>query len=206
MTRIIAGQAGGRRLHTPKGSHTRPTSDRVREALFSAVESWAGSLHDLRFLDLYAGSGAVGLEAWSRGASAVLLVESDRRTADLVKANAREIGCGVADVRARYVMGVLSEAPPHPFDVVFADPPYPFEDDAVAGDLALLVENGWLADDALVVVERSTRSPRPTLPPGLEPLPGKRGERRYGETTLWLAECFADGGPDGPDDPGAAAD
>ena len=76
MTRIIGGTAGGRRLTTPRGAQTRPTSDRVREALFSAIESWCGSLQGLRFLDLYAGSGAVGLEAWSRGAGIVTLVEN----------------------------------------------------------------------------------------------------------------------------------
>ena len=80
MTRIIGGSAGGRRIATPRGANTRPTSDRVREALFSAIESWCGSLSGLRFLDLYAGSGAVGLEAWSRGAGVVTLVEQDRRT------------------------------------------------------------------------------------------------------------------------------
>ena len=78
MTRIIGGTAGGRRLETPRGSATRPTSDRVREALFSAIEARTGSLDGLRFLDLYAGSGAVGLEAWSRGAGVVTLVEQDR--------------------------------------------------------------------------------------------------------------------------------
>src|SRR6476619_8665658 len=98
MTRIIGGTAGGRRIATPRGANTRPTSDRVREALFSAVESWCGSLSGLRFLDLYAGSGAVGLEAWSRGAGVVTLVEQDRRTAALVSANARELGFAKADV------------------------------------------------------------------------------------------------------------
>lgn len=189
MTRIIAGRAGGRRLQTPKGDLTRPTSDRVREALFSAIESWAGSLHDLRFLDLYAGSGAIGLEAWSRGAAAVTLVESDRRTADLVRANARSVGCDVAEVVARSVTTTLSEAARAPYDIVFADPPYPLDDVTVADDLALLAANGWLADGALVVVERSRRSPEPSWPHGLEPLRGKRREKRYGETTLWLAEA-----------------
>lgn len=188
MTRIIAGRAGGRRLQTPKGDQTRPTSDRVREALFSALESWAGSLHDLRFLDLYAGSGAIGLEAWSRGAAAVTLVESDRRTADLVRANARSVGCDVADVVARPVATVLAETPRSSYDLVFADPPYPLSDDAVATDLALLAANGWLADGALVVVERSRRSPEPEWPAGLEPLAGKRRLKKYGETNLWLAE------------------
>ncbi len=188
MTRIIAGVAGGRRLQTPQGDRTRPTSDRVREALFSALESWAGSLHGLRFLDLYAGSGAIGLEAWSRGASAVTFVESDRRTADLVRANARAVGCDVAEVVARAVATVLAEPARQPFDVVFADPPYPLADEAVAVDLALLAAHGWLADGALVVVERSRRSPEPGWPPGLEPLAGKRRLKKYGETHLWLAE------------------
>lgn len=189
MTRIIAGRAGGRRLQTPKGDQTRPTSDRVREALFSAIESWSGSLHDLRFLDLYAGSGAIGLEAWSRGAAAVTLVESDRRTADLIRANARSLGCDVADVVARAVTTVLSEAARSSYDLVFADPPYPLADEAVATDLALLAANGWLADGALVIVERSRRSPEPAWPAGLEPLAGKRRLKKYGETNLWLAEA-----------------
>ncbi|WP_435771188.1 16S rRNA (guanine(966)-N(2))-methyltransferase RsmD [Nocardioides sp. SYSU DS0651] len=187
MTRIIAGRAGGRRLATPKGGATRPTSDRVREALFSAIESWAGSLQGLRFLDLYAGSGAIGLEAWSRGAEAVTLVESDRRTADLVRANAREIGCDVAVVHSRAVSVVLAEPPAAPYDVVFADPPYPLPDATLSGDLALLAAGGWLAADALVVVERSSRSPEPRWPAEIEPLPGKRRQKKYGETTLWFA-------------------
>ncbi|MCG8153467.1 16S rRNA (guanine(966)-N(2))-methyltransferase RsmD, partial [Pimelobacter simplex] len=162
MTRIIAGAAGGRRLQTPKGDQTRPTSDRVREALFSAVEAWAGSLQGLRVLDLYAGSGALGLEAWSRGAAAVTLVEADRRTADLVRANARSVGCDVAQVLARSVAAVLAEPPAgEPYDLVVADPPYPLADEAVAADLAALVAQGWLAPDALVIVERSRRSPAP---------------------------------------------
>jgi len=188
VTRIIAGVAGGRRLQTPKGDQTRPTSDRVREALFSAVEAWAGSLRGLRFLDLYAGSGAVGLEAWSRGAAAVTLVESDRRTADLVRSNARTLACDVAEVLARPVAAVLAEPARAAFDVVFMDPPYPLDDVTVDGDLGLLAAQGWLADGALVVVERSRRSPEPGWPAGLEPLAGKRRQKKYGETNLWLAE------------------
>ncbi|UUW89328.1 16S rRNA (guanine(966)-N(2))-methyltransferase RsmD [Pimelobacter simplex] len=192
MTRIIAGAAGGRRLQTPKGDQTRPTSDRVREALFSAVEAWAGSLQGLRVLDLYAGSGALGLEAWSRGAAAVTLVESDRRTADLVRANARSIGCDAAQVLARPVAAVLADPPAgEPYDLVVADPPYPLTDEAVAADLAALAAHGWLAPDALVIVERSRRSPAPLWPSALVPLEGKRGQRKYGETTLWFAGVSA---------------
>jgi 16S rRNA (guanine966-N2)-methyltransferase len=187
VTRIIGGTAGGRRLATPKGDQTRPTSDRVREALFSALESWAGSLHGLRVLDLYAGSGAIGLEAWSRGAAAVTLVESDRRTASLISANARELGCRDAEVVAASVPTFLGGRPGPaygPFDVVFSDPPYPLDEEALARDLALLAANAWLAPGALVVVERATRSPEPTWPEGIV----RVREKRYGETRLWYAE------------------
>lgn len=200
MTRIIGGRAGGRRLQTPRGAATRPTSDRVREALFSSVESWCGSLSGLRFLDLYAGSGAVGLEAWSRGAGVVTLVESDRRTAALIAANARSLGFARADVHPASVASTLGRRPSAPYDVVFCDPPYPLEDAAVAADLRALVEHGWLVPGALVVVERSVRSPEPTWPDGIEP------DRRkaYGETVLWYgraadAACEPDGS-DGPDE------
>ncbi|HQW72588.1 MAG TPA: RsmD family RNA methyltransferase, partial [Ornithinibacter sp.] len=91
MTRIIAGTLGGRTLRTPPGSGTRPTSDRVREALFSALDA-RGAVAGARVLDLYAGSGALGLEAASRGAESVLLVESDRRAADVIAGNVRELG------------------------------------------------------------------------------------------------------------------
>ena len=98
MTRIIGGTAGGRRIEAPRGTSTRPTSDRVREALFSTIDSRIGPLSGLRFLDLYAGSGAVGLEAWSRGAGVVTLVESDRRTAGVIASNASALGCRKAQV------------------------------------------------------------------------------------------------------------
>src|SRR3954464_12735674 len=138
MTRIIGGSAGGRRIATPRGANTRPTSDRVREALFSAVESWCGSLTGLRFLDLYAGSGAVGLEAWSRGAGVVTLVEQDRRTATMISANARGLGF------SRAPGGASSPAPPPPrpptapYDVAFLDPPYAHPSSSVVADLASL--------------------------------------------------------------------
>ncbi|MBO9520140.1 MAG: 16S rRNA (guanine(966)-N(2))-methyltransferase RsmD [Nocardioidaceae bacterium] len=189
MTRIIGGSAGGRKLQTPTGDATRPTSDRVREALFSTLESQLGSLHGLRFLDLYAGSGAVGLEAGSRGAVAVTLVESDRRTARIAQANATSLGIP-ADVLAQPVARVLartttSGAPRTPYDVVFADPPYPLSDDDLAEALALLVREEWLSPGATVVVERSARSVEPRWPVGLEPLAGGKATKRYGETMLW---------------------
>jgi 16S rRNA (guanine966-N2)-methyltransferase len=185
MTRIIGGTAGGRRLVTPRGQATRPTSDRVREALFSAIESWCGSLEGLRFLDLYAGSGAVGLEAWSRGAGVVTLVEQDRRTAALIARNAVTLGFAKADVVAASVTTTLAASPAAPYDVVFSDPPYPMPDAAVAADLAALVGHGWLVPDALVVVERSARGPDLAWPEGIL---GTR-HKRYGETALWYGRA-----------------
>ena len=192
MTRIIGGSAGGRRITTPRGASTRPTSDRVREALFSAVESWCGSLHGLRFLDLYAGSGAVGLEAWSRGAGVVTLVEQDRRTAALISSNARALGFAKANVMAASVGSTLRRPPAAPYDVAFLDPPYPLADEAVADDLRALVDQAWLVPRALVVVERSSRSPEPGWPDGFT---GIR-EKRYGETVLWYGHAASTPAPE----------
>jgi 16S rRNA (guanine966-N2)-methyltransferase len=187
MTRIIGGHAGGRRLQTPKGDLTRPTADRVREALFSSLESTLGSLSGLRFLDLYAGSGAVGLEAWSRGAAAVTLVERERRTAATVRANIEALGCRAARVVTSPVSTVLAGAVVDaPYDVVFADPPYATSQERVAGDLRALVDGGWLVPGAVVVVERPTRSGPPAWPGGLVPGRG----RTYGETSLWSARAL----------------
>jgi len=186
VTRIIGGNAGGRRITAPSGQHTRPTTDRVREALFSSIEAWCGSLQGLRFLDLYAGSGAIGLEAWSRGAGVVTLVESDRRTARLIGDNARALGCPAAQVVAGPVAVTLGRPPSAPYDVVFLDPPYPLDEEALAADLAGLDDQGWLVPGAMVVVERSSRSPEPTWPAGIE---GRRS-KRYGETTLWYGHAL----------------
>jgi 16S rRNA (guanine966-N2)-methyltransferase len=187
MTRIIAGDAGGRRIKVPSGEATRPTSDRVREALFSAVDAALGSLRGLRFLDLYAGSGAIGLEARSRGAGVVTLVEHDRRTARLIHENIASLGMSKVDVELSRVARVLERTPRAPYDVVFSDPPYALPLDDVEADLLALVDNGWLAHDALVVVERSSRGPGPTWPAGLT----EERSRRYGETTLWYGHATA---------------
>lgn len=181
MTRIIGGRVGGRRLRTPDGEHTRPTSDRVREALFSALEAWSGSWAGLRVLDLYAGSGALGLEAWSRGAGEVTLVESDRRTAALIEANARTLGCPVARVVTGSVATQLARGADAPYDLVLSDPPYALGVEAVDADLHGLVTRGWLAESAMVVVERSRRGPAPTWPTGFE----DTRCRTYGESLLW---------------------
>jgi 16S rRNA (guanine966-N2)-methyltransferase len=185
VTRIIGGTSGGRRLRTPTGDATRPTSDRVREALFSALESQLGSLTGLRFLDLYAGSGAIGLEAMSRGAGVVTAVESDRRTARMVQDNASTLGFRKVEVLAQPVARVLGQHARAPYDVVFADPPYSLPAASVEADLDALVRGGWLGPAGIVVVERSSRGPGPVWPEGVE---GDRS-RRYGETTLWYGHA-----------------
>jgi 16S rRNA (guanine966-N2)-methyltransferase len=185
MTRIIGGSAGGRRINAPRGSSTRPTSDRVREALFSAVEAWCGSLDGLRVLDLYAGSGAVGLEARSRGAGVVTLVEHDRKTAALIADNVKTLGFTRVDVVTATAAATLARPPVAPYDLVFLDPPYPLGDQEVEDDLRALVDNGWLVPGALVVIERSSRGNGPKWPPGLV----AEREKRYGETTLWYGHA-----------------
>jgi 16S rRNA (guanine966-N2)-methyltransferase len=189
VTRIIGGTARGRRLKAPAGERTRPTADRVREALFSSLDSELGTMTGLRFLDLYAGSGAVGLEARSRGAGAVTLVEQDRRTAALIRDNLRGLGFTQVDVVAGSVARVLSEPPEAPYDVVFLDPPYPLPTEQVLADLVAIVGQGWLTDSGVVVVERATRSGELPWPAGL----AAARSRRYGETTLWYGHATASG-------------
>ncbi|SDT19485.1 16S rRNA (guanine966-N2)-methyltransferase [Nocardioides scoriae] len=185
MTRIVGGSAGGRRLRTPPGSGTRPTSDRVREALFSSLESELGPLTGLRVLDLYAGSGAVGLEAVSRGAGVLTSVESDRRTARLVRDNAGTLGFRRVEVVALPVARALSQHPRAPYDLVFADPPYAVGEVELGQVLHLLVAHGWLATTAVLVVERSARSPEPDWPAGWE----RVRHKAYGETALWYVRA-----------------
>ncbi|HET8614160.1 MAG TPA: 16S rRNA (guanine(966)-N(2))-methyltransferase RsmD [Actinomycetales bacterium] len=183
MTRIIAGTSGGRRLVVPGGALTRPTSDRVREALFSRLEH-QGWLDGTAVLDLYAGSGALGLEAASRGASCVVLVEQAAAPLRALRANVAALRMLQVRVVGDSVQHVLdAEEPPYgPFDLALADPPYPEPEHRVARVLASLADR-WLSEDALVVLERSTRSPEPAWPAGLT----RTDERRYGETTLWFA-------------------
>ncbi|WP_400999172.1 16S rRNA (guanine(966)-N(2))-methyltransferase RsmD [Agromyces sp. GXQ0307] len=184
MTRIIAGFAGSLTLAVPR-SGTRPTSDRVREAIFSALEA-RDAIADASVLDLYAGSGALGLEAASRGAADVVLVEKARPAAEVCRRNAAALakaGRGAAPrvrVAARSVSSYLESAAGG-VDLAFVDPPYDLGEAELARDLALLAP--LLADAATVVVERSSRSPEPAWPAGIEP----ERRRDYGETTLWWA-------------------
>jgi 16S rRNA (guanine966-N2)-methyltransferase len=200
VARVIAGEAGGRRLAVPDGRDTRPTSDRAREGLFATISSIVGPLAGARVLDLYAGSGAVGLEALSRGAEHVLLVEHGARAARVIRQNIEAIGLPGAEVMADRVERVLARGPAPAggqdgtapaggqdgtarggYDVVFADPPYALADAGVSRVLSLLTERDWLAPGALVIVERATRSGPVSWPDGFVP----DRARRYGEATFW---------------------
>lgn len=188
MTRIIAGAAGGRRLLTPPGAGTRPTSDRVREAVFGRLEH-LDAITGSHVVDLYAGAGALALEAVSRGASSALLVESDRRAAATIDQNVRHLGLAGVQVRTGTVE-TLVRAPLTPAaDLLFVDPPYAVSDPALADVLSQLVDHDSLALDAVLVVERSSRSAEPLWPAGVELI----GPRRYGETTCWFAEFVPHG-------------
>ncbi len=186
MTRIIAGAAGGSTLTSVEGTGTRPTTDRVKEALFSRLESY-GILHGAHVLDLYAGSGALGIESVSRGAATVDLVESADRAAAVAQRNAdlvnRVLGWTAARVHRSKVETYLERvAPELTWDLVLMDPPYTVDGAGVTAVLAAL--GSRLADGAVVVVERSTRSPEPQWPHGLE----RFSEKKYGETRLWFLE------------------
>jgi 16S rRNA (guanine966-N2)-methyltransferase len=187
VTRIIAGSAGGRRLAVPPGRGTRPTSDRAREGLFGTVTAVLGTLAGSAVLDLYAGSGAVGLEALSRGAADVLLVEADPRAASVIRANATALGLPGARVAVGRAEKVLARGPGDgpPRDVVFADPPYSTAGGEVTAVLEALLAPGWLAPGALVAVERATRSGPLSWPPGYSP----DRARKYGEATLWYGRA-----------------
>lgn len=179
MTRIIAGAWGGRRIQTPTGDGTRPTSDRVREAMFSSLESELGGFdEDLRVLDLFAGSGALGLEALSRGAQFAVLVESNPKAAAVIARNIKDLGAAGRVDRSKAERWV-EDGTPNAFGLVFVDPPYAVSTAEVAR-LVGAVKEGFAEPDALFVVERATRDPF-TWPAGIEPVRSKK----YGETTLW---------------------
>ncbi len=198
MTRIIAGTYGGRRLATPTGPDTRPTADRVREAMFSGLDA-THVLYGRRFLDLYAGSGAVGLEAASRGAEHVLLVESDPKAVRVIRQNIAALDAGdVVTLAAQRVTSALVGGPPlttgrgydtagdgdsggKGYDIVFADPPYDLGEQDVTAMLDALVGHGWINAGGLVILERSKRSPEPAW---VRSVTAERS-RRYGEAMLW---------------------
>lgn len=182
MTRIISGQARGRKLQVPT-TGTRPTSDRVREAVFNIV----GNKIDFTgcaVLDLYAGSGALGLEALSRGAQRALLVDSHSKAIAVLTANCASLGFSGAQPRRTDVATLVQTPATTQFDLVFIDPPYELPGSAIADVLASLAANGWLTEAALIVIERATRSTITELPQGFTFLVHKK----YGETRIELLE------------------
>lgn len=182
MTRIIAGAARGRRLKVP-GTLTRPTSDRVREAVFSALEA-AFDLHNAQVLDLFAGSGALGLEALSRGAAGAVLVEREAPAAQVIAANVRALDLPGAQVVRGSVEQFL-DGTPQGFDLVFLDPPYELAAQHVEVVLAALAD-GWLNHGAVVVVERGVRGADLVWPPGFS----DRWDRRFGDTRISRAVWY----------------
>lgn len=181
VTRIVAGRAGGRRVEVPPRG-TRPTSDRVREAVFSSLESMV-ELTEARVLDLYGGSGALGLEAVSRGAAHATFVESDRRAAQLLRSNAAALDFDEVRIEQAKVESLVVSAPAEPYDVVFADPPYDMDSARLHQVLELLVARDWTAPDSVVVLERAVRSGEPSWPAPLEAF----RIRTYGETAVHWA-------------------
>jgi len=184
VTRIIAGAAGSLTLAVPDAG-TRPTSDRVRESLFGALDA-SDRIRGAAVLDLYAGSGALGLEAVSRGASSADLVEKAPRAATIAERNARAVLRAVpgAAVRVhRAAVDAYLRSSSRSFDLVFVDPPYDLDGAALATALELLTAR--LSPEGLVVVERATRSGRPPLPAGCTLI----REKKYGDTTMWWIEA-----------------
>jgi 16S rRNA (guanine966-N2)-methyltransferase len=182
MTRVIGGVAGGRRIAVPPRG-TRPTTDRVRESLFNILTARL-DLTGLAVLDLYAGSGALGLEALSRGAASALFVESDQRAAAVIARNISTLGLTGATLRRGAVAAVLVTGAPAPVDLVLADPPYDVDAAEVESVLAALGSHGWAHGGTVAVVERSACSAELAWPAGWQPWPA----RGYGDTRLELAE------------------
>lgn len=166
----------------PRG--TRPTTDRVRESLFNVLAARL-DFDGLAVLDLFAGSGALGLEALSRGAATALFVESDQRAAGVISANIKALRLAGATVRRGTVSAVLSTAATSPVDLVFADPPYEVPNAEVESMLAALVDRGWVADGALAVIERPAAAAPLAWPAGWSPM----RPRKYGDTVLEFGEA-----------------
>ena len=182
--RIIAGEAGGRRLAVPAGESVRPTSDRVKESVFSALGP--GRLAGARVLDLYAGSGALGLEALSRGAAEALLIDRDQAAARAIRTNIETLGFEDRAVLRQCPVATLVGGPPpgDPFDLALLDPPYDTPAAEVEAVLRRLAEGEWLGPDATVVVERAAGSPPLAWPAGW----GSTWERCYGDTLVLFAQ------------------
>jgi RNA methyltransferase, RsmD family len=185
---VIAGELGGLRLVVPKGTQTRPTTDRVKESVFGALGG--ARLSGAYVLDGYGGTGALAIEALSRGGAFAVIVERDPRAVDAIRRNLVSTRTtGRARVARRGFAGYLQGRPPEmPFDLVFLDPPYDLNGQDLARILELLDRPGWLADGAGVVIERSAAAGPPSLPTAWQ----VAWERVYGDTLVVLAGPDAD--------------
>jgi 16S rRNA (guanine966-N2)-methyltransferase len=184
--RIIAGELKGRALKVPT-SVTRPTSSRVREALFSSITHQVGDCSELNVLDLFAGSGALGFEALSRGAHRATFIESDRKACDCIQSNAEHLNVQTATIIQADAVHTVATKGSAQFDLVFIDPPYALSDDEVREVLEQLAVNMWLAIDAMVIVERSGKS-KVDWPNFFTPLNNKT----YGDTSIWYGQYSPD--------------
>lgn len=183
MTRITAGRYRGRTLQAPKtGTVTRPTGEKVRAAMANSLQA-AGGLVGATVLDLFAGTGALGLELLSRGAAGAVLVESDRTALTVLRANVAALDASAIVVAAPVAAYLAAPGHHGPFDIVVADPPYEYPGPELVAVLRTLVGGGWLTPGADVVIERSVRSTDIDWPPGLDP----RRAKRYGDTVLHYA-------------------
>lgn len=183
MTRIISGAARGRKLRVPEEG-TRPTSDRAREGLFSSLQVRFGFEGEV-VLDLFAGSGALGLEAASRGAAEVTLVDENHRACEVIQKNAELVGQSTTRVVEMKASAFLAGAPKNYYTMVLADPPYELSDDAVNEMVRALLPT--LRQDAVVVVERHVESAGVDWPEGCEPTGQKLKKRTFGIARMDMA-------------------
>ncbi|SES19249.1 RsmD family RNA methyltransferase [Corynebacterium cystitidis] len=183
MNRIIAGEARGRKIKVPPEG-TRPTSDRAREGLFSSLDARFGFPGQI-VLDLFAGSGALGLEAASRGADEIVLVDNDPRAVAIIEHNADVVGHPHVTIEPVAASTYLARAPRDYFSMVLADPPYELADESVVEMLEAL--KPALVDGAAVVVERHRESPETAWPAGYTPTGQKLKKRLYGIARMDMA-------------------
>lgn len=184
MTRIIAGKAKGRVIEVPPVG-TRPTSDRVRESVFSALEHVLGGWDGINVLDLYAGSGAMGLESLSRGAQSAVLVDTGNTACVVMRRNCAKTMLPAEVVHSK-VHRFLANDATRQFDVVFMDPPYELPAADVWDALEQLIDRNWLAQAAVVIVERSQHAPELSWPNGFVDVT----RRRFGNTSVSRAVWY----------------
>ena len=184
--RIIAGVAKGRILGAVAGA-TRPTSDRAREGLFSSLASEFGTFEGLHVLDLFGGSGAIGLESLSRGATSVHIVEKDDEAQKTIETNLEIVKksnpSGAFHLYGMSAERFLKDAPKDKYHLVYIDPPYDFSNQAVEDVLSALHDYEFLSSDAFIAVERTTRGAQFIWPDAFVPA----RERKYGQATIYYA-------------------